>query len=92
MIDHHYAEGPLWVEPGPDQPGSIDPLGFQAEADRLSRDNAGHAVVVIDARSFGQAYWSKGLSFSEAASVMLAAANAAAEAAVHSLRPKGPVQ
>ncbi|MDE2101411.1 MAG: hypothetical protein KGL39_29455 [Patescibacteria group bacterium] len=67
-------------------------IDFQAEADRLTKENDGNAVVVIDVRPFGQAYWSKTLSFAEAASVMLAAANAAAQAAVHSLRPKGPVQ
>ncbi len=29
---------PSWVEPSPDEPGSTDPLGYQAEADRIAEE------------------------------------------------------
>jgi len=56
-------------------------IDLQFESERLSRENGSPVIVV----STSQAHWPTNISHAEAASIMLAAANAAAEAAVRGI-------
>jgi hypothetical protein len=63
---------------------------LQEEANRLSAENDGAPVVIVSVNPCC-AYWPPTISFAEAASILLAAASSAADAAVRSFS-KGRMQ